>query len=107
MDLLVEARLVDKALNAPGKCLVTGDFDGPFIDTGCWASVDDPYVYLHVPLIEYYGRELLGMVSQEKVEELKTQVAEQAEEIDKLRQFVAATEGLVEATQELERAASA
>lgn len=93
----MEAHVVDKALNAPGKCLVTGDFDGPFIDTGCWASVDDPYVYLHVPLVEYYGRELLGMVSKARVEELEAELASLEAEFEKLRRVLNATEDLEKA----------
>jgi hypothetical protein len=87
----MEAKVVDQALQPPAKCLVTGDTDGPFIDTGTWARQHDPYIYLHVPLIEYYARELLGMVSAEKVADLEERLAENYQRLTKLQRFVDGT----------------
>lgn len=87
----MEAHIVDKALIAPAKCAVTGDMDGPFIDTGSWVRHHDPYVYLHVPLVEYYARELLGMVSRDKLEELEAQLSSYQAEVEELQRFVDAT----------------
>lgn len=88
----MEAHIVDKALMAPGKCAVTGDMDGPFIDTGSWARHHDPYIYLHVPLVEYYARELLGMVPKEDLDLVEEYVAACEKELEELRHFAKTTE---------------
>lgn len=73
--------LVDRATEPPGKCAITGDGDGPFIDTGLYA--DDPHglqdaehpelryrVYLSVPYVKHnIARDLLGMVDPEDAPE--------------------------------------
>lgn len=93
--------IVENAVKPPGKCIVTGDIDGPFIDTGCYAGEIDPYVYLHVPYVEQAARELLGMVSKEEVEKLKADLAEMAAKIGPLQEFVDAHGALDEAAAKL------
>jgi hypothetical protein len=71
-------RLVEHASQPPGKCIVTGDIDGPFIDTG--RDMVDPLnpnmvfrVYLHAPYVEQLAR-ILGMVQGEDQIELEEQL---------------------------------
>ncbi len=71
--------LVEKAKLPPGKCAVTGDIDGPFIDCGIkyenrgyWQRL-----YLHAPWVEQIARQHLGMVKDtddSEVEELKSEL---------------------------------
>jgi hypothetical protein len=70
--------IVDKATVPPGRCAVTGDIDGPFIDTG--KDIVDPgnpnlifRIYLHVPYVEQMAR-LSGMVQGEDQIELEEQL---------------------------------
>lgn len=67
-------RIVTRAEQPPAKCAITGDIDGPFIDTGCWLPEADPYIYLHVPVVEQMARDLLGMVPEEEVTALRDAV---------------------------------
>lgn len=64
--------LVQRAVRPPGKCAVTHDIDGPFIDCGIkyenkgyWTRL-----YLHAPWVEQVGRELLKMVPRSDYEAL-------------------------------------
>lgn len=72
--------IVDKALRSPGKCILSGDTDGPFIDTGIQSDSITPYVYLHVPVVEYIAREKLGMLTRAEVVEMMTELREEIEE---------------------------
>ncbi len=75
-------RIVDRAEMPPAQCAITGDIDGPFIDTGSWAVHDIPTpdgwqlprVYLHVPVVKQMARDLLGMVPEEDVQALREAV---------------------------------
>lgn len=86
-----EPQIVEQAKHRPGKCLVSRDTEGPFVDTGCWAREHDPYLYLSVRWVEEVGTKLLGMVSHEKYmaefEELKALVKEQEERLAALTRF--------------------
>lgn len=103
----MEPKLVEEAKNRPGKCLVSRDVDGLFIDTGCWAREADPYLYLSARWVEDVAQKLLGMVSRAEIEErygaLEARLAQQDERIEELHRFeLAAKEweearGLVEA----------
>lgn len=66
--------LTDKAEMPPARCIVSGDAEGPFIDTHCYAAEVDPYIYLSVSYIKEIARDLLGMVEKAKIEELEEQV---------------------------------
>lgn len=74
--------LVDHAVEPPGKCAITGDGDGPFIDTGLYADEERGLrlrandlsvryrIYLSVPYVKYnIARDLLGMVDPEDAPE--------------------------------------
>lgn len=97
----MEAKVVDQALIAPAKCAVSGDMDGPFIDTGVWVRHHDPYLYIHVPVVEYWARELLDMVPRPRVEELEAQLASYAEKVTDLQEFVDAKDKLTKAARKV------
>lgn len=93
----LEPKIVEQAKRRPGRCLASGDVEGPFIDTGKWTREHDPYVYLSVRWIEEVAHKLCKMVSQDDfeyhVKDLTEQVAKLTEEIGALRRFEdAATE---------------
>lgn len=75
-------RIVERAEHNPAQCAITGDIDGPFIDTGSWAVFDvptpegwiEPRIYLHVPVVKQMARDLLGMVPEEDVQHLREAV---------------------------------
>lgn len=84
--------LVERATRSPGKCWVTGDIDGPFIDFGVkfdpaifnnknlWSRL-----YLHAPLIEQIARDSLDMVPRSEVEDLARRVREAEAEVIQIR----------------------
>jgi hypothetical protein len=83
-------RIVEHASQPPGKCAVTGDIDGPFIDTG--KDIVDPAnanliyrIYLHVPYVEQLARQL-GMVRGEDQIELEEQLESLSVAFDALTQ---------------------
>jgi hypothetical protein len=79
----MQAKIVERAEIAPAKCAVTGDIDGPFIDTGSWCPNADPYIYLHVPYVEEIATKLLGMVSKKEVAKLEAKVKDLTEQVEK------------------------
>lgn len=89
-------KIVEKATMPPAKCAVTGDIDGPFIDTGGYCPNVDPYIYLHVPVVEQMARELLGMVPAAEVDELKAKVEELTKKVEVLGKAEAAIKDLEE-----------
>lgn len=92
-------KIVEKANMPPAKCAVTGDIDGPFIDTGAWCANVDPYIYLHVPYVEQLARDLLGMVPKSEIEELRAKVEElegRVEDYGKLARLVGEMESELE-----------
>jgi hypothetical protein len=97
----MEPKLVDEAKRRPGKCLVSRDIEGPFIDTGCWAREHDPYLYLSVRWVEEVAADLLGMVPAKEVEErfagLEALLKEQGEKLAALERFEEAAAEYVEA----------
>ena len=78
-------RIVTRAEHHPAKCAVTGDIDGPFIDTEAWLPEADPRIYLHVPLVEQMARDLLGMVPEEDVAALREAVDHLTEMVTELQ----------------------
>ena len=97
-------KIVEKAEQPPAKCAVTGDIDGPFIDTGAWLPQVDPYIYLHVPLVEQMARDLLGMVPEKDVqalndalEQVTDMYEDQKKELEALRAYMNITTGKVAA----------
>jgi len=92
-----EPQIVEEAKFRPGKCLASGDTEGPFIDAGRWTREHDPYVQLSVRWVEEQARNLLGMVSRAEVDEryakLEAEVQEYAEKLMALQRLAnAATE---------------
>lgn len=90
------AEIVEKAEMHPAKCCVTGDIDGPFIDTGSWSDSIEPRIYLHVPLVEQYARDLLGMVPKTEVEKLEKKLKDLKERLKDLEKVEAAVDALNE-----------
>lgn len=76
-------RIVERAEMPPGKCLLSGDIDGPFLDTRTYASEIDPYIYIHVPVAEKIGRSV-GMVSGQKYENAQEKIAALTAEVERL-----------------------
>lgn len=105
----MDPKLVDQATNSPGKCLVSRDTEGPFIDTGCYAMHHNPYLYLSVRWVKEIARDLLGMVPAEEVEgqlnAMREAVEEQNQRIAELTRFEEATTEYIEARDELEHVA--
>jgi hypothetical protein len=96
-----EPQIVEEAKYRPGRCLASGDTEGPFIDCGRWTREHDPYLQLSVRWFEETARDLLGMVSRAEVDEryaeLEKELIEQAEELGKLDQLVQAATGFEKA----------
>lgn len=79
--------LVQRAVRPPGKCAVTGDIDGPFIDCGIkyenrgyWTRL-----YLHAPWVEQVGRDQLGMIPRSDYEALQDEKAALEDEFNALQ----------------------
>ena len=79
--------LVQRAARPPGKCAVTGDIDGPFVDCGIkyenrgyWTRL-----YLHAPWVEQVGRDLLGMVPQDELEAVEDEKKVLEDELEALQ----------------------
>ena len=83
--------LIERATEPPGNCIITGDIDGPFIDTG--RDIIDPSnyelkyrVYIHAPYVEFnLARDLLGMVSKDDVKALEDERDDLQEQLDALQ----------------------
>lgn len=88
-----------RATFPPGKCIVTGDFEGPFFDFGSRVT-RDPRVYVHTSVIEACARKL-GMVPKEEVEELREQLAALDEKYAALDRYREAVEGVQSAEEAL------
>lgn len=92
--------IIERARQAPNKCLVSADIDGPFVDLGCWVPDtpigSTPYAYLHVSVAEKVGRSV-GMVSGDEVAALKRQLAEYGERVEKAEAIAQALTTLSEA----------
>lgn len=90
-------KIVEKATQPPAKCIATGDIDGPFIDTECWAGEVDPYIYLHVPYVEQIARDLLGMVPEKDVQALRDAVEHLTDMVEDQRKELEAYRTIEEA----------
>jgi hypothetical protein len=99
----MEAALVEQGHLPPGKCIATGDIDGPFIDTGCWANVvGQTRIYLHAPAVQFWAQELLEMVPKAEVDALREQLASYAERVASLERFAEAHQSLADAIEEMQ-----
>ena len=67
--------VVQRAAFPPGKCLVTHDIDGPFLDCGIKYEVAGYWnrMYLHLPWIEEQARKHLGMVPRSELADLEAE----------------------------------
>ena len=94
----MDPRIVKQAERPPGQCLFSQDIDGPFIDLGIIAPWVRPHGYLSVSYVENLASDLLDMVPRKEVEErageLEERVKGYAEEIDRLREVISASETL-------------
>ena len=97
--------IVDKALVAPAKCLVSGDIDGPFVDLGIRIPYVDPYAYLHTSVAEQIGLSV-DMVPRREVDAIEERLAALEAESAELREFAAAIQGMQDAEARLEAVAS-
>ena len=99
----MEPKVVDEAKKRPGRCLASGDVEGPFIDVGKWTREHDPYVYLSVRWMEEWSERLLGMRSADYIEnqfkELEELVKAQGEKLQALERFEEAAVEYEEARQ--------
>ena len=75
--------VVQRAQLPPGKCIVTHDIDGPFLDCGIEYEVAGYFnrLYLHLPWIEEMGRKHLGMVPASALEDKDTEIEELKDEL--------------------------
>lgn len=90
-------RIVEKAELPPAKCAITGDIDGPFVDTESWLPEVDPRIYLHVPVVKQIARDLLGMVPEEDVQDLRDAVSHLSDMCEELQEQVKAYETIEQA----------
>lgn len=95
----MEPRIVQSAPMPPAKCAISGDMEGPFIDTGVRVNHVSPYLYLHVPVVEWYARELLEMVPKADVDEIREQFEAQTDRIAELERFAEAHKVFSEAVE--------
>lgn len=97
--------VVQRAGFRPGKCIVTGDIDGPFLDCGIKYEKDGYWnrLYLHLPWVEQVARDHCGMVPRSEVTDLQNRV-EAAER--KLEALVTDSKALAEAERVIEEVAA-
>lgn len=98
----MEPRIVQRATMPPAKCVISGDIDGPFIDTGVRCDQVAPYIYLHVPVVEWLARELCEMVPKAEVDAIREAFEGQTERIAELEKFVEAHQAFSTAVEGLE-----
>ena len=104
----MEAELVEQGHLPPGKCIATGDIDGPFIDTGCWANVvGQTRIYLHAPAVQFWAQELLEMVPKAEVDAMREQLAAYADRLAGLERFAEARQAFASAVEEIEETSTA
>lgn len=89
-----DPQIVEEAKYRPGKCLASGDTEGPFIDCGRWTREHDPYLQLSVRWVEETARDLLGMLPAEDAKELEEHAGalealarQQAQRLDLVKDF--------------------
>lgn len=92
----MKPRIVEKAEMPPARCLISGDFEGPFVDTQTYAAEVDPYIYLSVAYVKEVARDLLGMVDQKEVDELREQVNAMKVKMEKMKKVEDAVKVLEE-----------
>lgn len=79
--------VVERAVRAPGKCAVTHDIDGPFLDCGI-AYENRGYwhrLYLHLPWVEEMGRKHCGMVPRSEYEALEQRLEDAEQDAEALQ----------------------
>lgn len=92
--------LVARAFKAPGSCIVTGDIDGPFVETQ--TDIDTGRIYLHAPWVEQVARDLLDMVPRSEIEALEAKVTELQARVENWHRLGESIEGKEKAEAELE-----
>ena len=100
--------IVQKGELAPGCCILTGDIDGPFLDTGFAYNAETMGViaraYLHLPLVKQMGR-AAGMVASEEMEAAQAEISRLTEEIGSLERELAEQQAELGAIRTLEKRA--
>jgi hypothetical protein len=90
-------RIVTVAENHPNVCLVTRDFEGPWVDFEMTIQDEvDPHIYLSTALIDQ-AAEMCGYVSQDQVLKAQRRCEELEKEIERLEKAINATNALEEA----------
>ena len=104
----MKARLVElpsHKSSPPHCCVVSGRRDGPLIDFGDPTPKArgklDPRLYMRAPIVEDVARDLLGMVPQAEVDDLRAQLEESEAERQRLAEIVGGGEELTEAEERL------
>ena len=79
--------VVERAAFKPGKCAVTHDIDGPFLDCGVKYENRGYWhrLYLHLPWIEQQARQHLGMVPKSEIAGLKARVERAEAELEAIQ----------------------
>jgi hypothetical protein len=99
-------QVVQKGELAPGCCVLTGDIDGPFLDTGFVVNQETvglfPRAYLHVPLVKQMGA-AVGMVTHEELNRQNERIKELEDELESANRELMETQAFVDAIHVIEK----
>jgi translation elongation factor EF-Tu-like GTPase len=99
-------QVVQKGELAPGCCVLTGDIDGPFLDTGFVVNQETvglfPRAYLHVPLVKQMGV-AVGMVTHEELNKSNERIRELQDELEQARRDLMEAEAFEAAIHTIEK----
>ena len=100
----IAPKLVQRATHRPGKCAVTADIDGPFIDCGIEYENRNYWtrLYLHAPWVEQVARDCLNMVPRSEIAALEARVKEAEAKLDDQEKIVSLLDKREEIERELE-----
>ena len=107
----MKARVVElpsHTSSPPHCCIVTGRRDGSLIDFGdptpTAQGPNDPRVYIRSNVVEKAAQDLLGMVPQAEVDELRAALAASEAERQRLAEVIGSGEALLEAEERMRAA---
>jgi hypothetical protein len=92
----VSFQRVERAVNAPAVCIVSGFSDGPFIDCGVRSPWVDPHVYVQWDVAADLAR-FRGFVPKAEVQAAESRVSELEAENERLRAVAADADRALEA----------
>lgn len=99
-------QVVEKGELAPGCCVLTGDIDGPFLDTGFVVNQETvglfPRAYLHVPLVKQMGV-AVGMVTREELNESNRRIHELEDELASAERELSEQQAFIDAIHTIEK----